>query len=193
MTDAPIRLIATSSQTVGPFFHFGLADDPALGCLARADTPGERIRVTVRVLDGDGQPVPDALVELWQANADGVYVRPDDPRNTLKPAGFCGFGRLPTDKEGTCVFETIRPGPVADASGRSQASHVNVCLLARGLLRQIYTRFYFAGDPMIASDAVLAEVPAARRQTVLASSTGSGDWLFEIRLQGEGETVFFDL
>jgi len=193
MTDAPIRLIATSSQTVGPFFHCGLADDPALGCLARADTPGERIRVTVRVLDGDGQPVPDALVELWQANAAGLYVRPDDPRNILKPAGFCGFGRLPTDKEGTCVFETIRPGPVADAGGQSQASHANVCLLARGLLRQIYTRFYFAGDPMIASDAVLAEVPAARRQTLLASSTGSGDWLFEIRLQGEGETVFFDL
>ena len=137
--------------------------------------------------------MPDALVELWQANADGVYVRPDDRRKILKPSGFCGFGRLPTGTEGTCVFETIRPGPVADASGRSQASHVNVCLLARGLLRQIYTRFYFAGDPLIASDAVLAEVPEARRQTLLASSTESGEWLFEIRLQGQGETVFFDL
>ena len=158
-----------------------------------ADTSGERIRVKVRVVDGDGQPVPDALVELWQANAEGVYVRPARPSDVLRPPGFCGFGRLPTGADGSCVFETIRPGQVTDAKGLAQASHVNVCLFARGLLRQVYTRFYFAGDPMLESDAVLAAVPEPRRQTLLAGKTESGDWLFEIRLQGQGETVFFDL
>lgn len=187
------RLVATPSQTVGPFFHFGLADQSTLGCLVREDTIGERIRVRIRVTDGDGRPVPDALIELWQANAEGVYVRPDDPSSVLNPSGFCGFGRLPTGAEGTCIFQTIRPGPITDADGRRQASHVNVCLFARGLLRQVYTRFYFAGDSMLASDPVLKAVPEARRPTLLATNEPSGDWVFEIRLQGEGETVFFDL
>jgi protocatechuate 3,4-dioxygenase alpha subunit len=189
----PVRLVATSSQTVGPFFHFGLADQAALGCLVRADTRGERIRLRVRVLDGDAQPLPDALVELWQADADGIYVRPQDPKDVLAPAGFCGFGRLPTGPDGTCVFETIRPGAVRDAEGRAQAPHINVCLLARGLLRQVYTRIYFEGDPALESDAVLAFVPPERRRTLLAQPTGADEWSVEIRLQGDGETVFFDL
>jgi len=193
MSQVPARLIATPSQTVGPFFHFGLADQTGLGCLVTGDTRGERIRLKVRVTDGDGVPLPDALVEIWQADADGKYVRPADPKSVLTPTGFCGFGRLPTSVDGTCVFETIRPGPVLDASGRPQASHINVCLLARGLLRQVYTRVYFAGDPALASDSVLAAVPESRRETLLASRSTSGEWLFDIRLQGEGETVFFDL
>jgi protocatechuate 3,4-dioxygenase alpha subunit len=193
MSQTPVHFIATSSQTVGPFFHFGLADHATLGCLVRPDTPGERIRLKIRVLDGDGAPLPDALVELWQADADGVYVRPDDPKDLLSPFGFCGFGRLPTGADGACVFETIRPGQVRDAQRGPQASHINVCLFARGLLRQVYTRVYFAGDEALESDAVLALVPEGRRQTLLARPCDSGGWLFDVRLQGDGETVFFDL
>lgn len=193
MSQTPVRLVATSSQTVGPFFHFGLADNATLGCLVRDDTRGERIRLRIGVVDGDGAPVPDALVELWQADADGVYVRPADPKDVLTPAGFCGFGRLPTGADGACVFETIRPGPERDAQGRPQAPHINVCLLARGLLRQIYTRIYFAGDPALAADAVLTLVPESRRRTLLAQPGGPGDWVFDIRFQGDAETVFFDL
>jgi protocatechuate 3,4-dioxygenase alpha subunit len=193
MSQTPVQLVATSSQTVGPFFHFGLADNATLGCLVRGDTAGERIRLRIGVLDGDGAPVPDALVELWQADADGVYVRPTDPRDVLSPKGFCGFGRLPTGADGTCMFETIRPGAEPDAEGRPQAPHINVCLLARGLLRQVYTRIYFAGEPALAADAVLAFVPEGRRRTLLAQPAGPGDWVFDIRFQGDAETVFFDL
>jgi len=193
MSQTPVRLVATSSQTVGPFFHFGLADNPTLGCLVRDDTRGERIRLTIGVFDGDGAPVPDAFLELWQADADGVYVRPEHSKDVMAPAGFCGFGRLPTGADGTCIFETIRPGRVRDAQGALQASHINVCVLARGLLRQIYTRIYFEGDPALGSDAVLALVPEARRQTLLARPGSAGEWAFDIRLQGDAETVFFDL
>ena len=193
MSQTPEHLVATSSQTVGPFFHFGLADNATLGCLVRDDTRGERIRLRIGIFDGDGAPVPDALVELWQADADGVYVRPADPAGVLSPNGFCGFGRLPTGADGTCVFETIRPGAERDAQGRPQAPHINVCLLARGLLRQVYTRIYFAGDPALASDAVLAHVPEARRRTLHARPGGPGEWVFDIRFQGDDETVFFDL
>ena len=193
MSQTPVRLVATSSQTVGPFFHFGLADNPTLGCLVRADTRGERIRLKIGVFDGDGAPVPDALLELWQADADGAYVRPGHSKDVMAPAGFCGFGRLPTGADGTCVFETIRPGPVRDAQGVLQASHIDVCVLARGLLRQIYTRIYLDGDAAIGSDAVLALVPQARRQTLLARLGGAGEWAFDVRLQGDAETVFFDL
>ena len=193
MSQTPMHLVATSSQTVGPFFHFGLADNATLGCLVRDDTAGERIRLRIGVFDGDGAPVPDALVELWQADANGVYARPADPKDVLSPKGFCGFGRLPTGADGACVFETIRPGAERDAQGRPQAPHINVCLLARGLLRQIYTRIYFAGDPALAADAVLALVPEGRRRTLLAQPGGPGDWVFDIRFQGDAETVFFDL
>jgi protocatechuate 3,4-dioxygenase, alpha subunit len=179
------RPVATPSQTVGPFFHFGLATNAALGTVAPPDAPGERIRVGVRVLDGDGLPVPDALVEIYQADADGVYGR----------APFDGFGRLPTDADGRCVFETIRPGPVAHAANERQAPHINVCLLARGLLRQVYTRMYFAGDAEHAGDPLLALVPAERRETLIAQPAAGESlvWEFVIRLQGDAETVFFDL
>jgi protocatechuate 3,4-dioxygenase, alpha subunit len=192
--------IATASQTVGPFFHFGLGRNPALGQIAPPDAPGERIQVRVRVIDGDGIPLPDALIETYQADADGRYAQD----------AFSGFGRLPTDQDGVCLFETIKPGAVPDGRGGFQARHINLCLFARGLLRHIYTRIYFPGDPALATDPVLALVPQARRQTLMASlaeedvapapgATGSAGaprlpvWEFAIRLQGEGETVFFDL
>ncbi len=187
MTDVPTSLVATPSQTVGPFFQVGLAETDALGSLVKPDTRGERIRLQLRVLDGDAAPVPDCLIEIYQADADGVYGR----------VPFSGFGRLATRKDGTCVFETIRPGNVADGRGGTQASHVNVCLFARGLLRQVYTRIYFAGDPDLDRDPVFALVPADRKPSLLASpmdgAAGPPAWEFVIRLQGEQETPFFDL
>ena len=121
-----------------------------------------------------------------------MFARPSR-KDVLTPEGFCGFGRLPTGADGSCTFETIRPGRVADGAGPAQAPHINVCLFARGLLRQVYTRIYFAGDELIATDAVLAQVPESRRHTLVAHETTPGAWLFDIRLQGDGETVFFDL
>lgn len=195
MSRHPGRLTATPSQTVGPFFHFGLADNETLGSIAKPDTKGERIGVRVRVLDGDGEPVPDALIELWQADADGNYVRRPENVRVLDAPGFTGFGRLPTATDGSCVFETIKPGRMRDAGGILQAPHINVCVFARGLMRQIYTRLYFAGDEGLDQDAVLTMVPEDRRQTLLAmpDAAAPGRWTFEIRLQGAAETVFFDL
>ena len=188
MSDRP-RPIATSSQTVGPFFHFGLTSNTRLGEVAPPDAPGERIQLKVRVLDGAGDPVPDAVVELYQADTAGRY-----PDAAVEPAAFSGFGRLPTGPDGCCVFQTIKPGAVR-ANDTEQAPHINVCLLARGLLRQIYTRIYFTGDPALAADPILALIPADRRATLLAEPSASepGLWEFVIRMQGGEETVFFDL
>jgi protocatechuate 3,4-dioxygenase alpha subunit len=183
------RLIATASQTVGPFFHFGLAAHVALGRIAAAGAPGEHIQLRVCVLDGAGAPVPDALIELYHADADGQYPQPG-----ATGAAFVGFGRLPTDAEGCCTFQTIKPGPVRTGTS-VQAPHVNVCLLSRGLLRQIYTRIYFAGDPELAADPIFGVVPADRRHTLLARAAPADPttWELTIRLQGDDETVFFDL
>jgi protocatechuate 3,4-dioxygenase, alpha subunit len=190
MTDRPREpadLVATASQTVGPFFHFGLAANEALGRVAPPDADGERIRLRVRVLDGDGAPVPDALIETYQADARGRYGA----------SPFHGFGRLPTGEDGTCVFETVRPGAVSGEPG-PQAPHVNVCVFARGLLRHLYTRIYFPDAGDLERDPLLALVPGPRRETLLARPAAgpgadSAEWEFVIRLQGAGETVFFDL
>jgi protocatechuate 3,4-dioxygenase, alpha subunit len=192
------RFIATPSQTVGPFFYFGLVHRGARGTMAGAGACGERATLHIRVTDGDEVPVPDAIIELWQADADGRYVRPDDPSKpgvTGEAPDFTGYGRMPTSMDGTCVFETIRPGPITDPSGPFQAPHIDVCVFARGLLRQIYTRIYFAGDSRLNDDVVLASVPVDRRATLLATPVASapGEWSFDIRLQGTNETVFFDL
>lgn len=164
---------ATPSQTVGPFFHFALVDD-RLGSLADRFPAGERIRLLIRVTDGDGLPVADALVETFHA---GV------------------FGRLPTGENGTCVFETMRPGTVPGPSTERGAPHLNICLFARGLLRQLHTRIYFEGDPALPEDPTLSLVPADRRGTLLATPdpTTAGQWVFDLRLQGPRETVFFNV
>ena len=143
MSERP-RPIATSSQTVGPFFHFGLADNATLGCLVRDDTRGERIRLRIGIFDGDGAPVPDALVELWQADADGVYVRPVDPAGVLSPNCFCGFGRLPTGADGTCVFETIRPGQTVPA--RSKRFDRERSAMRRAVRRRPISTFAFSPE-----------------------------------------------
>ena len=191
MTSGGRTLIASGSQTIGPFFHVGPASTDHLGQMAPAGTAGERIRLRIHVADGDGLPVSDALVELWQADAEGKYGQ-QVPGAVER--GFTGFGRLGTGEDGWCTFETIRPGAVPGAGGRHQAAHINVCVFARGLLRHLYTRIYFEGDAAIAHDPLLSLVPLDRRQTLVARPSGeSATWEFDIRLQGERETVFFDL
>lgn len=182
-------LIASSSQTVGPFFHVGPGASDTCGVVAGPGVPGERVQLRVQVLDGDGAPVNDAMIELQQADASGAVpappARPDDP-----PPAFVGFGRLATSEDGTCCFDTIRPG----ATTPDQAPHITVCLFMRGLLRHLVTRVYFEGDPALERDAILALVPAGRRSTLLAKPAGDGaTWDFVVRLQGSGETVFFDV
>jgi protocatechuate 3,4-dioxygenase, alpha subunit len=172
MTRDRQRQATTPSQTVGPFFHFALARNDGLGRMTGA-AAGERMKLHVRIEDGDGQPVPDALVEILHADS--------------------GFGRLATGPDGACVFDAVRPRPQPDGRSGWQAPHFNVCLFARGLLHHLYTRIYLAGDPALAGDAILAAVPAQRRRTLLAERDASGTWMFVIHLQGESETVFFDL
>ncbi len=191
MTVSVEALVASGSQTVGPFFHFGLATEPQLGLMAGPETEGERIRVRIRVFDGAAVPLNDALVELWQADASGHYVDRPDGDDPAPGASFRGWGRLPTNDAGECEFETVRPGPVA-AEGVVQAAHINVCLFARGMLRHVFTRFYFEGDPMLRQDPVLELVPEVRRTTLIAKAQPDA-WTFDIRLQGPLETVFFDL
>jgi protocatechuate 3,4-dioxygenase alpha subunit len=203
----------TPWQTVGPFFHYGLpwfggADLVGQSTLgARPDlfppehtmlgTSGPRpgvtgaiIEITGRVLDADGVPVPDAMVEIWQANAAGRYDSPDDPRTDLPiDPGFVGFGRCATSAEGVYRFRTLRPGRVPGPGNTLQAPHVAVGVFGRGLLKRLVTRLYFAGAPENEEDPILALVPAERRATLLASH-GSGLWHFDIHLGGPAETVF---
>jgi len=185
-------MIASPSQTIGPFFHFPVIVRPALGRMASPDAKGERIQLTVRLLDGDGTPVPDGLIELWQADANGKYEHPEDPQELTPDAALCGFGRLPTDAAGACTFETVRPGATPGLGDGPQAPHIVVTVFARGMLRPVFTRVYFDGDPANETDGVLALVPAERRQTLMAHRE-QDTWLFEIHLCGDRETVFFDV
>jgi protocatechuate 3,4-dioxygenase alpha subunit len=191
----PDRLQALPSQTVGPFYHLGLTTDPGLGCLARGTARGERIRVRFRLLDGDGAPVPDGMIEVWQADAAGRYDHPADAREPAPDPDFCGFGRLPSGPDGCCTFETVHPGRTPDGRGGCQASHLNVTVFARGLLGHLCTRVYFEGDPGLAEDAVLQLVPEERRATLMArrDAAQAAQWNIDIHLQGELETVFFDI
>lgn len=192
MSDREQDLVATASETVGPFFHFGLATDPSLGCVAEPSVPGDHITLAFRVTDGEGAAVPDALIEIWQVDAQGAPA--PSPASVGRPAAFRGFGRMATDEDGRCEFQTVRPGR-AGGSADPQAPHINICLFARGLLRQVHTRLYFADEPGLADDVVIALVPAARRATLLATRDAADParWLFDVRLQGEHETVFFDI
>jgi protocatechuate 3,4-dioxygenase alpha subunit len=173
---------ATASQTAGPFWH--MIDFPDWADLLRADGPnggvqGERITLTGRITDGDGAVVPDAMVEIWQADAEGRYDGP-----------FHGFGRCATDADGAYRFVTVRPGAVPGPGNATQAPHIVLAIFARGLMAGVMTRAYFAGDALLDDDPVLALVPAARRGTMVAQAEGGGVWRLDIRLQGEGETVF---
>jgi protocatechuate 3,4-dioxygenase alpha subunit len=184
----------TPSQTVGPFFHFSLSW-PGAETLVTPDTKGERIEIVGRVLDGDGAPVPDALLEIWQANAEGRYAHPKDEQTKPLDPAFRGFGRCASDAEGRFRFATIRPGRVPGRGNALQAPHIAVGLFARGLLRRLVTRIYFEDAAENAEDPILALVrDPARRGTLLAKRAG-GDgavYRFDIVLQGKDETVFFD-
>jgi len=192
----------TPSQTVGPFFKYGLTpqgqyawDDAFTSNLVTPDASGERIRVEGRVFDGDGQPVPDAMLEIWQADAQGRFADPQDKR-ALPNATFKGFGRCGTDANGAYVFDTIKPGSVPDPDGKVQAPHLLLAVFARGMLRHLYTRIYFGDEKGNGSDPVLALVPADRRMTLIAErAAGSGNPVYQLDLllQGDGETVFFDV
>lgn len=176
--------VLTPSQTVGPYFHIGL-DWPDAHRLAGDSTPGTPIVLQGRLLDGDGAAVPDAMIEIWQADASGRY-------GSDAVSGFRGAGRAAVDANGRFAFETVKPGAVSDAHG-TQAPHVNVAVFARGLLVHLYTRIYFADESAAnAADPVLTCVPAARRETLLARREGDA-WVLDIHLQGTHETVFFDV
>jgi protocatechuate 3,4-dioxygenase alpha subunit len=192
----------TPSQTVGPFFKYGLTpggqydwNDAFTGDMITPDVTGERIRVEGRVFDGDGQPVPDCMLEVWQADAQGRFADPQDKR-ALPNTKFRGFGRTGTDANGAYVFDTIKPGVVPDPDGKPQAPHLLVAVFARGMLRHLYTRIYFADEKDNASDLVLGLVPADRRATLIAEregGSGSAVYRLDLRLQGGDETVFFDI
>jgi len=188
------KLIPTPGQTVGPFFALGL-DRPEWSDLTRNHPEGTRIVIAGRVLDGDGAPVPDALIELWQANAAGRYdhVADDQADKQLDP-NFLGYGRVATDAQGRFQITTIKPGPVPGRGNALQAPHINLAFFARGLLRQLHTRIYFADEPGNAADPLLAAIDDhAARQSLIARHGDGGTYRFDIILQGEGETAFLDL
>lgn len=187
--------LLTASQTVGPFFGPCLLREGASrNVLVEPDTVGERIRIEGRVLDGDGAPVPDALVEIWQADASGHYNHPADPQPGID---FTGYGRSGTSENGSYWFETIKPGPVPFDGQHTQAPHVVVTVFSRGLLNHLVTRLYFADEPANASDPILSRyVPGERRSTLLARRETKGGiviYRFDIVMQGTGETVFFNM
>ncbi|HEU5102480.1 MAG TPA: protocatechuate 3,4-dioxygenase subunit alpha [Roseiflexaceae bacterium] len=186
----------TSSQTVGPFFHPGLLrPDAERPVLAQPGAAGRHIRIEGTVFDGDRLPIPDAMIEIWQANAHGRYNHPADDRDLPLDPSFIGFGRSGTDSEGRYWFTTVKPGRVPFDAQSMQAPHVCVAVFARGLLNHLLTRLYFADDPATADDPLLALVPAERRSTLLAqpaSADGASVYRFDIVLQGAGETVFFN-
>jgi protocatechuate 3,4-dioxygenase alpha subunit len=189
----------TPSQTAGPYFAYALTPGnayqyPALvgNDLTTPDAVGDVIVITGRLLDGHGKPVPDAFLELWQADGAGRYSSGEHRQNT----SFKGFGRSPSDKDGVFGFRTVKPGAVAAPGGGKQAPHINVSIFARGILRRMFTRIYFAGEAANAADPVLALVPADRRDTLIARRDGEvggvPKYVFDIHLQGDGETVFFE-
>lgn len=190
-----IDLVPTPWQTVGPYFAISLAGGRSIEHIAGPHTKGQRVKLVCAMFDGEGQGVDEALVEIWQANADGKYNHPDDTQDKPVDPDFMGFGRQATDENGVCVFETIKPGQVPGPNGTMQAPHLAVSVLARGILRRLPTRIYFAGDPANEKDPVLALVPKGRRETLVAQPVENqpGAWRFDIRLSGENETVFFDV
>lgn len=186
----------TPSQTVGPFFHYGLIFGGE-NILVSDHARGQRIVLTGQVIDGDGAPMPDAMLEIWHADAAGIYPHPEDPRHASVDPHFRGFGRSDTTHEGQRYrFETVKPGRVPGPGGTLQAPHVCLRIFARGLLLHLTTRLYFADEPQAnATDPVLAKIDPGRRETLLAKPVASAAaipiYQLDLVLQGGGETVFF--
>jgi protocatechuate 3,4-dioxygenase alpha subunit len=170
---------ATSSQTIGPYWH--LLDDKDWADLTRFGAAGPTIRLIGTVRDGDGEPVGDACVEIWQADPPAA----DD---------FPGFGRCATDADGNFRFVTLKPGPLPSRGNALQAPHIAIAIFARGLLKQLVTRAYFAGEALNESDPLLAMIDdRTRRATLIAEPVDAATWRLDIRLQGDGETVFLEV
>ena len=182
----------TPFQTLGPFFDFGLII-PDGGIVAQPSAAGRHMTIEGTVFDGAGAVLPDALIEIWQANAAGRYRHQADEHGAPLDPAFDGFGRVATDDLGRFAFTTVRPGRVKGPEGSLQAPHLAVGVLARGLLTRLVTRIYFEDESSNGEDAVLALVPPARRPTLLAREIGAGRYHFDIVLQGALETVFFDV
>jgi protocatechuate 3,4-dioxygenase alpha subunit len=173
-----------------------MTDTRSVACIAGPEVKGERVFLKLRLLDGDGVPVPDGMIEIWQADAEGRYRHPrDDGAGAAGNDSFRGFGRMATGEDGSCCFETIKPGRVAAADGKWQAPHLNVGIFGRGLLKRLATRIYFAGDARNAGDPVLGLVPEDLRHTLVAQADPerAGWWSLDIYLCGERETVFFEV
>ncbi|HEY1426723.1 MAG TPA: protocatechuate 3,4-dioxygenase subunit alpha [Caulobacteraceae bacterium] len=207
----------TPWQTVGPFFHYALpwrggadlvggADIGARtdlvpeghyllrGPAQRGPIAGAPIEIAGFVYDGDGAAVPDALIELWQANAAGRYASPADARAELPlDADFTGFGRASTGPDGSYRFRTIRPGRVPGPGNALQAPHAALSVMGRGILKRLVTRIYFEDAGANDDDPALALAPPERRHTLIARRDGEARYRFDIRLQGADETVFFDI
>ncbi|MBN7757462.1 protocatechuate 3,4-dioxygenase subunit alpha [Nitratireductor aquimarinus] len=198
------RLKESASQTAGPYVHIGLTPnfcgiegifpDDLGASLVSDQTKGERISVVIRVFDGTGSVLKDALVETWQADAEGLYNSPSETRGAADPA-FSGWGRFPSDMEsGEIRFETIKPGPVPFPGGRMMAPHINLWIVARGINLGLATRLYFGDEEAAnAEDPVLARIEHRNRVPTLIASRDGDIYTFDIHLQGEMETVFFDI
>jgi protocatechuate 3,4-dioxygenase alpha subunit len=191
----------TPSQTIGPFFHRALLHEGWNDLTARGAT-GERLVIEGRVLDGDGAPVDDAMIEVWQANAAGRYDHPEDlqeegrQERPLDP-NFHGFGRTATGPDGRFRLRTVKPGPVTGRGNALQAPHINLSIFARGLLKRLVTRIYLPDEPLNRDDPLLSALPADRRATLIArlAEGGAAERIaqFDLVLQGDNETVFLDV
>ena len=186
-----MSLLLTAAQTVGPFVAIGF-EKACVPDVAPADVAGERMVITGKIFDGDGQPVTDAVSETWQANSYGKYAHPDDAQEKLLEENFKGFGRALTDTQGGFRLTTVKPGKVAGPDGKEQAPHITVVIFMRGLLKHLMTRIYFPDDAANAADPVLNLVPAARRKSLMATKAADGTLQWNVHLQGANETVFFD-
>jgi protocatechuate 3,4-dioxygenase alpha subunit len=188
-----MKLMPTPSQTVGPFFHVAYPLTGIIELIGRDDP--DAIVVSGTVSDGEGRPAPDALVEFWQANRAGRYAHPEDDRDDVPlEAGFDGFGRCTTDERGRYELLTVKPGRVPWPSGGMQAPHIAVAVFARGLLKHLVTRIYFPDEPEAnESDPVLSSIEDPRARGSLVAQPADGGVRFDIHLQGENETTFFDI
>ncbi len=181
---------STPWQTVGPYYRIGL--EPLYHTqIAPAEAKGEHVRISGTVYDGAGKPVSDAILELWQADAAGIYAHAEDPRRDDHDPAFHGWGRVPTDDQGRFSFTTVKPGRVPGLNGEKQAPHLVALVFMRGLLKAAPTRIYFSDEASNADDGILALVPASRRDTLVARQTAPGQYAWDVRMQGEAETVFF--
>jgi protocatechuate 3,4-dioxygenase alpha subunit len=204
MTQALNRLKESASQTAGPYVHIGLTPNFSditgvypedLGVsMVNDKTKGERIRIRARVIDGADTPLKDALIEIWQADADGLHNSPSEMRGAADP-NFSGWGRKATDMTtGECIFETIKPGRVPFRDGRPQAPHITFWVVARGINIGLHTRMYFADeDKANAEDPILQRLEHKNRIPTLVATRDGDAYVFDIRLQGEKETIFFDI